>query len=139
MEGMKVQHSFARQVVPGKASLGKQGPERRAHARYSICAEVEYRITKRRQVVQTGTGLTVDLSSTGVLFEGRLPVPVGQRVELSIVWPARRIDSSRIEFHAEGLTVRTERNLTAVQITRYAFRPIAAAQAPEKLAYFTAG
>ena len=96
--------------------------ERRSDRRYPISADLQYRITNRRKVIETGSGRTVDISSNGVLFETRLPLPRGLKIELRILWPVVSAGSPRLELHAEGRTVRTQQNRTAVQIQKYAFQ-----------------
>jgi hypothetical protein len=96
--------------------------ERRATRRYSIEAKLEYRITRQDAVLQRGRGFTVNISSSGVLFECQLPLPVGRKVEVSILWPAHKNSANRLELFAEGRIVRSEQNQVAVQIKRYEFR-----------------
>jgi len=107
---------------PTGASRGKGEVERRADRRYPINAELAYRITNRRRVITSGCGRTIDISSRGLLFESQIPLPRGLRIEVSIIWPTLPAGSSRLELLAEGRTVRTQQNCTAVQIKRYSFR-----------------
>ena len=100
----------------------RQRVDRRADRRYPINAKVEYRIANRRKVIETGYGRTIDISTTGVLFESRIPIPRGLKIVLIITWPASSPGASRLELHAEGRTVRTVYDCTAVQIQRCTFR-----------------
>jgi len=118
----RAQREASNKPQAGETSRSNRKPERRAHRRYSITAELEYRITKRQKLIVQGRGQTIDISSTGVLFEAPLPLPLGLKIEVVITWPARPTNLHRLELHAEGYTVRTERNCTAVLIKRYAFR-----------------
>jgi c-di-GMP-binding flagellar brake protein YcgR len=107
---------------PAGGSKTTRKMERRAHRRYSIAAEVEFRIKGRRTAVQKGKGQTIDISSNGVLFESRTPLPIGLKVELSISWPSPETLPKRLEFYAEGHTVRSDNNRTAIYFKRYNFR-----------------
>jgi hypothetical protein len=109
-------------LIEGDASRSTRAVERRATRRYSIEAELEYRITRQEEVLHQGRGFTVNISSSGVLFECPLPLPVGRRVEVSILWPAHKNSANRLELFAEGRIVRNEQNQVAVQIKRYEFR-----------------
>jgi len=71
-------------LIDGEAARSSRVVERRATRRYSIEAELEYRITRQQTVLHQGRGFTINISSTGVLFECPLPLPVGRRVEVSI-------------------------------------------------------
>jgi c-di-GMP-binding flagellar brake protein YcgR len=96
--------------------------ERRAHRRYSIQTDLEYRITKSHKTVQTGCGQTIDISTGGILFEAAMALPIGLKVEVNIAWPTNPDGHQPLELHAEGYTVRAAQNRTAVYIKRYAFR-----------------
>ena len=96
--------------------------ERRSDKRYPIRTELVYRITRGRKIIKAGRGLTIDMSSAGVLFKSRVPLVRGLKIELCIKWPASAGGPTPLELYAEGRTVRVERNLTAVQIRKSAFR-----------------
>ena len=106
----------------GETSRSTRKLERRATRRYSISTKLEYRITRQQTVLHQGYGHTINISSTGVLFECPRPLPVGRRVEVAILWPAHSDGIKRLELFAEGRIVRTEQNLAAIHIRRYAFR-----------------
>ena len=96
--------------------------ERRSDRRYPIRAELEYRITRGRKLIASGRGQTIDISSAGVRFESSFALARGMKIDLCIDWPALASSRKRLELHAEGHTVRAERNYTAVQIRKYSFR-----------------
>jgi hypothetical protein len=105
-------------------SHGSQSPERRSHRRYAIVAELQYRVMQRSRVMEEGSGHTVDISSDGVLFEALVALPPGLAIEVSIIWPAGGTKTKRLELHAQGYTVRAQRNCTAVHLSHYAFREL---------------
>ena len=62
--------------------------ERRGDRRYDIALELRWKLVRRRKVLDSGFGRTVDLSSGGVRFDAGRLLPVGMGIELSIAWPA---------------------------------------------------
>jgi hypothetical protein len=96
--------------------------DRRATSRYPISADLEYRLIRHKKIVQTGSGRTVNFSSTGLLFESARPLLPGMRIEVTVVWPARLHDVSLLNLCINGKTVRTSGKLTAVRIMSYDFR-----------------
>ena len=103
----------------GEPSLSLGRSERRANRRYPITADLCYRILNRKKVIESGRGRTIDVSSTGVLFEAPLTLPRGLKIEICIDWPAL---SDRLELFAEGRIVRGRKNYTAVHIRKFSFR-----------------
>ena len=65
----------------------KIGGERRSDRRYDIALNVRWKLIRRRRVLDSGTGTTVDLSSGGLLFQTDRELPSGLNIELSIAWP----------------------------------------------------
>ena len=63
-----------------------------------------------------GNGTIHDISSSGISFRTRRPLPVGGHVELIIDWPATHDDRYPITLHATGFVVRRSGNKIAVQI-----------------------
>lgn len=106
-----------------EAITPRKGPnfttERRADCRYTIHARLEYRLTLRRKVVETGAGRLANISRGGLLFECDHAIPPRTRIELKVDWPAHAV---RIALHVVGQTVRSQSTATAVKILRSAFR-----------------
>jgi c-di-GMP-binding flagellar brake protein YcgR len=101
---------------------GEQRPERRSHRRYSVIAEVEYNVLSGDHAGKTARGWTVDISSSGVLFEADEALPEGTRIEVLVAWPARPNNDVGLELCASGHAVRRDNNRTAVRIERHVFR-----------------
>jgi hypothetical protein len=95
---------------------------RRVDRRYPIDAELEYKLIHDRNVFETGRGKTINVSSSGILFESERALPPGMQIELSIAWPARLADAVALKLCVSGRTVRAQDNCTAVQIQRHTFR-----------------
>jgi hypothetical protein len=96
--------------------------DRRLSCRFPIEAEVRYLLLQGKAIQETGRGRTVNISSSGILFESAHSIPPGIPIELSIAWPARIDGIVRMRLRASGRTVRNQDNCTAVKIRRYEFR-----------------
>jgi len=98
--------------------------ERRLGRRYGIALELRWKLVRRRRVLESGTGTTLDLSSGGILFDGGRPLPVGLNVELSIAWPALLHDVAPMQLVVTGRIVRTHGTRTGIHMTGHEFRTI---------------
>ena len=96
--------------------------DRRLEDRYPLEVELEYQLIRRRRVVETGSGKTVNFSSCGILFESQHALPAGMDIELSMAWPARLGGSVALTLWVSGRTVRSQDKCTAVEILRHVFR-----------------
>ena len=112
--------------------IGEQRPERRSHPRYPVVVEVEYVVLRGDEAVKTARGWTVDISSSGVLFEADDALPEGTRIELSLAWPARLNNDVGLELCASGRVVRKDNNRTAVCIDRHVFRTRSNGKVPRR-------
>ena len=107
---------------PNRPRVQERGSERRFDRRYPLESDMAFRIVRRRQVLEAGSGRTVNMSASGVLFKSTHALPVGGDVELSIAWPAQLDNKVRLQLCIIGRTVWSGNNSTAVQIQRYEFR-----------------
>ena len=98
------------------------GSERRAADRFPIEREVRYRILNKRSSAEEGTGKTVNISSTGVLFTTDQILVPGKRLELSISWPAQLDNKCQLKLVARGRVARLEQGRAAIEIQQYEFR-----------------
>ena len=60
----------------------KIGGERRTDRRYDINLNVRWKLIRRRRVLDSGTGKTLDVSSGGLLIETDRELPSGHRDDL---------------------------------------------------------
>src|SRR3954471_23227042 len=90
--------------------------DRRCDRRYNIPLELKWKLVRRRKVLESGTGRTIDLSSGGLLFDAARPLPVGLNVELSISWPALLHNVAPMQLVISGRIVRAEGSRIAVQM-----------------------
>ena len=109
---------------------GKTGGDRRADHRYEISLELRWKVVRRRQTIDTGSGRTVDMSSGGILFESTRPLPVGRNVELSINWPALLQNVTPLQLIAYGRIVRSEGYRAAMRISQHEFKTLGTDRGP---------
>jgi hypothetical protein len=105
----------------GEFASDAQPVERRKAARFPIEQEVRYRIFSRGNG-NAGAGRTVNISSTGILFTTDQPVNPGERLEVSMHWPAQLDHKCPLKLVASGRVVRGENGTAAIVIHRYEFR-----------------
>jgi hypothetical protein len=110
------------------ASRRDQGyePDRRATDRFPIESDLRYKLVESRQILETGQGRTLNMSSGGILFTAETRLPVGRRVELSVQWPAQLNERCGLNLVAAGRVVRSNSETAAIRIEKYDFRTRAA-------------
>jgi hypothetical protein len=108
-------------VLQKRSSPSKGAPDRRGSERFPIVRDVCYRVLDRRRASEVGTGKTVNISSTGVLFSASKPVMLGKRLELSISWPVRLDGECRLKLVVRGRVVRCEGTLVAIEMEKSEF------------------
>jgi hypothetical protein len=106
------------QTIPG---------DRRAARRYGISLHLKWKLIRRRRVLDSGEGQTLDISSSGMMLEIGKPLPVGFQVELSIAWPVLLHDASPLQLSVRGHIARSEGGRTAIRVARHEFRTVARA------------
>jgi hypothetical protein len=87
---------------------------------------MRWKLLRRRRVLDQGAGRTLDLSSSGILFESSREFPAGLNVELSITWPVLLHNVSPLQLVAVGRIVRAEGGRAAMRMTQHEFRTMAA-------------
>lgn len=96
--------------------------ERRRSSRFPIERELRYKTLNQRAEPQIGSGKTLNISSSGVLFTTEHEFPVGTRLEVSISWPAQLNERCLLNLVARGRVSRFGKGLLALQIQQYEFR-----------------
>src|SRR5690349_20644858 len=111
-------------VFPEKQATFEEvaGNDRRAADRFPIEREVRYRLLSKRHGQEEGTGKTVNISSTGVLFSTDDSLTPGKRLELFISWPAQLDNKCQLQLVARGRVARLEQGRAAIEIQQYEFR-----------------
>ena len=98
------------------------GGERRQDRRYHLQLELKWKLIRRRRVLDTGTGQTVNLSSGGILFDAGRHLPEGLNVKLSIAWPVLLHNVAPMQLVAAGKIVRGDGRRVAIQTVQHEFR-----------------
>jgi hypothetical protein len=96
--------------------------ERRGDRRYAIHLELKWKLVRRRRVLDSGTGHTVDLSSSGILLDVGRYLPEGHNLDLSISWPVLLHDVAPLRLSVTGRIVRSDGGKTAIQMVQHEFR-----------------
>jgi hypothetical protein len=96
--------------------------ERRRSSRFPIERELRYKTLSQRAEAVNGTGKTLNISSSGVLFTASHDLAVGTRLEVSISWPAQLNERCLLNLVARGRVARKEEGQLALQIQQYEFR-----------------
>jgi PilZ domain len=109
-----------------KAIEGIAG-DRREDRRYDLRLDLRWKLIRRRRLLDSGSGTSVDLSSGGVMFDAGRPLPVGLNVELSIVWPVLLQNTAPLQLIVSGRIMRVAGTCAAIQMVQHEFRTIAQA------------
>jgi hypothetical protein len=100
------------------------GGDRRQDRRYHLQLELKWKLIRRRRVLDTGTGQTVDVSSGGILFDAGRHLPEGLNVELSIAWPVLLHNVAPMQLVAAGKIVRGDGRRVAIRTVQHEFRTV---------------
>ena len=103
------------------------GGDRRDDRRYHLQLEVKWKLIRRRRVLDSGVGQTIDMSSGGILFDAGRRLPEGLNVELSIAWPVLLHNLVPMQLIASGRIVRTDGRHVAIQTNQHEFRTVGVA------------
>lgn len=83
---------------------------------------MHYRLSQKGAVARWGTGVTKEMSTSGLSFRTRKPLPVGSHIEMIVDWPAKYADDQPIDLQLTGFIVRSDNHRTAVRVTSRRFR-----------------
>jgi hypothetical protein len=108
--------------MPIKLNLTEQPTERREKSRFPIERELRYKILEDTKVVQSGSGVTVNISSGGVAFAIDHELKTGCYIELSVSWPILLDDSCPMRLVCYGRVMRSNGGRCACTIHKYEFR-----------------
>lgn len=108
--------------VGGARSATASGSERRRASRFPLSQSVRYRsmLSERDGNAVTGEGVSVNVSSTGVLFTTSEPLKPGTRLELDLDWPAAA-RSRPIQLVMRGTVVWCSEGQAALRIHHHHF------------------
>jgi hypothetical protein len=100
----------------------RRNTDRRASRRYELRLPLQYRVSNKGYMAVSGTGTTREVSSSGLSFRCRRPLPVGSHIELTIDWPARYNQEKPMELVVTGIVARSDGGRTAVRLTSKRFQ-----------------
>src|SRR5215475_12605390 len=102
--------------------LKRDEHERRAKFRFPLRRELRYKVLEDEEVIQSGFGESIDMSSSGVAFQTERDLKAGAAVEVSISWPVLLDDSCPMRLVALGHVLRCSNGLAVCSIDKYEFR-----------------
>jgi len=109
-------------VFWGRTGGDQIAGDRRQDRRYQLQLECKWKLIRRRRVLDTGTGHTIDASSGGLLFDAGRHLPEGLNVELSIAWPVLLHNVAPMQLVASGKIVRSNGRHAAIHTVTHEFR-----------------
>ena len=98
------------------------GPERRSSTRFPLTLALRFAVSGRHAPEEMGSDRTIDLSSSGLTFTADGLLFPGQRLDVSIDWPALLDGGVQLQLMISGMVVRTDGTVTALQIQRHEFK-----------------
>jgi hypothetical protein len=99
----------------------RQGNPKQLGTSYPIRLELQYKAVTPKSTL-AGTGVTLQMSSTEIVFTADRPIEPGTKVELSMAWPALLNNQVALRLVSEvKITGREGQTLTA-SIWKYHFR-----------------
>jgi hypothetical protein len=100
-----------------------QAQDRRASQRFPLHLAVRYRLVNDKQTKNQWTiGLSVNISSTGILFQGAEAIQAGQGVEAYVNWPVSLDNKVPLKLAVKGPIVRSDGTHSAMRFERYEFK-----------------
>ncbi len=96
--------------------------ERRRHPRYGVHLPVDYHVSQKGRIARAGSGFSLDMSTSGLSFRSRGPLPEGAHIEMVVDWPVKYADLYPVDLLITGFIVRSDNRHTAVRITSRKFR-----------------
>ncbi len=99
-----------------------QQPEQRSCRRYPIALNLQYKLINKTRVTRLGSGKTLNLSSSGIFFKAKEPIPEEGQIELVVNWPFLLDGACPLNLVARGRIVRSSSNGTSVEMTYHELR-----------------
>lgn len=95
--------------------------ERRSKVRFPLNVRLSYRLRGSKQPA-AGAGQSVNISSVGVLFIAEQELTTGDRLEMTLDWPASLDGVVPLRLFVFGRIVRSDGRTAAVKIDHHEFR-----------------
>ena len=95
--------------------------ERRLKVRYPVRLQARYRSLNQQDEI-SGVGLTVNMSSSGLLVTCQHNVPSGAHMEVLMDWPSLLNSTVPLQLVTSGRVIRSELSSFVIEFARYQFR-----------------
>jgi hypothetical protein len=95
--------------------------ERRLRARYPVRLSARYRTLDSKPQL-AGIGLTVNMSSSGLLVTCQHHIPCGARMEVLVDWPSLLESTIPLQLVTSGRVIRSDPSGFVVEFAQYQFR-----------------
>jgi hypothetical protein len=105
-----------------RSAVSSLTQERRSSRRYELHLPIHFRVSQKGAIARWGTGVTREMSTTGLSFRARKPLPIGSHVEMIVDWPAKYAEEQPIDLQLTGFVIRSDNHRTAVRVTSRRFR-----------------
>lgn len=99
-----------------------EGKDRRASQRFPLQLAVRYRLIGTRTPSRWTVAQSVNISSSGILFQSDEDIPLGQGIEAFVAWPVALDNRVPLKLAVKGPVVRCEGHYAAVRFERYEFK-----------------
>jgi hypothetical protein len=96
--------------------------DRRASQRFPLHLAVRYRVIGAKSPIRWNVGESINISSTGILFQTPEEIAPGQGIEAFVAWPVSLDNRVPLKLAIKGPVVRTDGNKSAVRFERYEFK-----------------
>ncbi len=101
-----------------RASTDSRRPtDRRKDHRYDICLTLRYVLQRRGSAPITGSGTSINVSLSGLLFQGEAKAQAGDSVLAIMDWPAAGPNAEALMLVATGVVLRNRKSQTAAALT----------------------
>jgi hypothetical protein len=92
--------------------------QRRGAKRYDISLSLRYAVRRRGQQSDTGTGQSLNMSSSGLLFRSDGKASPGDSIIVALEWPVSKCDGEPVYLVLSGYVVRIQGRSAAISISR---------------------
>jgi len=100
----------------------QRSTDRRTKLRFPLNRELRFKLLENNEIVATGQGETVNMSSGGIAFRTSSALSDGSYIELSISWPALLDDSCPMRLVVFGRVARRSDSVAACTVEKWEFR-----------------
>ena len=89
---------------------------------FPLVLPLKYKVISPKAKAISGTGSTVLLSSTDIIFEADQPLGSGVQCEISIAWPVLLEPHIRLQLVLKSVITRSEDQVIMSRVSKYEFR-----------------